>query len=169
MTINRHPSMTCTCSSLLSLSRGTRSYAFSTLTKHAKTSFAYSQNFSKNCISVKIWSVVLRHGRKPHWLSSNFDSTLSRHFLLRHLVYTYPVRLKSDIRKLLRSSLLYVRMIRPVCQSFGVFPSFHATGHNLVNQRISSPFNLTFQVGFCLHQQPFQISIVKWLLPLLSM
>ena len=31
----------------------------------------------------KIWSVVLRPGRKPHWPSSNFDSTISRHFFQR--------------------------------------------------------------------------------------
>ena len=34
-------------------------------------------------------------------------------------------------------------MITPVCQSFGVFPSFYAIAHTLVNQRTStsSPFN----------------------------
>ena len=66
-------------STLQSFSRGTRSYAFSS----AKISFAYSQ-ISKKFASEKIWSVVLRPIRKPYWPFSNFDSTIFRHFLLRH-------------------------------------------------------------------------------------
>ena len=38
----------------------------------AKTSFANSQDFSKICPRVKVWSMVLRPGRKPHWPFSNF-------------------------------------------------------------------------------------------------
>ena len=33
-------------------------------------------------------------------------------------------------------------MIAPVCQSFGVFPSFDVTGHTFVNQCTPSPFNI---------------------------
>ena len=36
-------------------------------------------------------------------------------------------------------------MITPVCQSFGVFLSFHATEYTLVNQYMPSPFN-TFNI-----------------------
>ena len=42
-----------------SLSQETRSYAFSRSTKHAKNSLLYSQDLSKICFRVKIWSVVL--------------------------------------------------------------------------------------------------------------
>jgi len=38
-----------------------------------------------------------RPGRKPHCPPSNFDSTISRHFLSRHLAYTFPGKLISDI------------------------------------------------------------------------
>ena len=72
-----------------SLSRGTRSYAFSRSTKHAKIFLPYSQDFLKICFQVKIWSVVLRPGRKPHWPFSSFDSTISRHFLSRYLFGLY--------------------------------------------------------------------------------
>ena len=37
----------------------------------------------KICLRVKIWSVVLQTGQKPHWPSSTFDSTISRHFFKR--------------------------------------------------------------------------------------
>ena len=66
-----------------SLYRGTRSYVFSKLTKHTKTFFAYSQDFSKICLRVKIWSVVLRPGRKLHWPFLSFDSTISRNFFFQ--------------------------------------------------------------------------------------
>ena len=74
------------CKTSQSLSRGTRSYAFSRLTMHAKRSFAI---FPRLLNEVKIWFVVRRTRRKPHWPSSSFDSTISRHFCSRHL-YTFP-------------------------------------------------------------------------------
>ena len=138
-------SMPYSCSILHSLSRGTRSYAFSRSTKHAKTSFACTHDFSKTFLIVKIWSVVLRPKRKPHWPSSSFDSTISRHFLSRHLAYTFSWMLRYDISwqfvHFLRSPFLYIRMIIPVCKSFGAFSSFHATWHTFVNQRTPSPLN----------------------------
>ena len=36
-------------------------------------------------------------GRKPHWPSSRFNSTISRHFLSRYLAYTFPDKLSNDI------------------------------------------------------------------------
>jgi len=36
--------------------------------------WACSQDFLKICSGVEIWSVVLRLGRKPHWVSSSFGS-----------------------------------------------------------------------------------------------
>ena len=74
-----------------SLSRGTRSYAFSRLTMHAKRSLPSSQDYSKICFRVKIWFVVRRPRRKPHWPSSSFDSTISRH------LYTFPGKLRNNI------------------------------------------------------------------------
>ena len=41
-------------------------------TKHVYKSLACSQDFSKICWRVVIWSVVLRPRRKPHWVSSSF-------------------------------------------------------------------------------------------------
>ena len=49
-------------------------YTFS-ISKQAKTSFVHSQDYSTICLRVKSWPVVLLCGRKPHWLSSNFNST----------------------------------------------------------------------------------------------
>jgi len=63
----------------------TQSYAFSRSTKYAKRFLPYFQDFSKICFRVKNWSVVLRPGRKPHFPSSNLDSTISRYFLSRHI------------------------------------------------------------------------------------
>ena len=128
MAINRCPSMPYSCSTLQCLSRRTRSYAFSRSTKFAKTPFGYSQDFSRICLRVKIWSVVLRPGQKPHWPSSNFDFTISRHFLLRHLAYISPGRPRNDIPRSfvhsLRLPFLYIGMITPVCQSYDVFFNF---------------------------------------------
>jgi len=46
---------------------------------------------SKICWRVKLWSVVLRPERNPHWVSSSFDSIISRHFF-KALAYTFPGR-----------------------------------------------------------------------------
>jgi len=62
---------------LQSLSRRTRSYAFLRSTKHVKRSLPYSQYFSKICFRAKIWSVVLRPGRKPSNLAYTFPSKIS--------------------------------------------------------------------------------------------
>ena len=85
------------CRTFQSLSRGTRSYAFSKSTKHAKRLLPCSQDFSAICFRVKTWSVVLQPGRKPQRTSFRFDSTISPHFLLRHLAYIFPGKLKSYI------------------------------------------------------------------------
>ena len=89
-------------------------------------------------------------GWKPHWPSYSFDSTISRHFLSRHLAYTFPGKLRSDIPlwfvHCLRSPFLNIEIITPVCQSLGVLPNFYATWHTRVNQRIPSPvsaFNIS--------------------------
>ena len=147
---NNWPSTSCSCKAFQSLSRGIRLYAFSRSTKHAKRSLPYSQNYSKICFRIKIWSVVLRPGQKPHWPSSSFDSTISRHFLSRHLAYTFPGKLMSDIPlyfvHFLRSPFLNIGIIIPVCQSLVVLPNFHATWDTRVNYRISSPvsaFNIS--------------------------
>jgi len=93
MAINSWPSMPYSYKTLQSLSRRTRSYAFSRSIKHAKRSLPYSQDLSKVCFRVTIGSVVLRPGREPHCSSSNLDSTISRHFLSRHLAYSFPNKL----------------------------------------------------------------------------
>ena len=91
---------------------------------------------------MKISSVVLQTGRKPRWPSSSFDSAISRHFLSRHLAYTFPCKISNDIHlqlvRYLRSPFLNVRIITLVCQSLGVLPYFHVTRHTRVNQRIPS-------------------------------
>ena len=91
------PSMPYSCKNFpkfIPRSRGTWSYAFARSTKHAKRSFPYSQDFSKICFRVKVWSVILRPGQKPHWQSCSFDFTISRHFLSRHLACTLPSKLR---------------------------------------------------------------------------
>ena len=59
---NRRPSIPHSRNTPESFSRGTRSYAFSRLTKHVEKFLAYSQDFSKICWRVKFWSVVLWPG-----------------------------------------------------------------------------------------------------------
>ena len=86
MVVNICPPMPLSCSTLQSLSRGTRSYAFFKSTKHAKTSFAYFQDFSKICFRVKIWSVELRFGQKPPWPKSYF-SIIFTLFTISFLIY----------------------------------------------------------------------------------
>ena len=86
--ISRCPAVPYSRSTLQGLSRVTRWYAFSRSAKHTKTSFAYSQDSQSIVSKVKFWPVVLQSGQKPHWPSSNFDSTISRHFIyLRHLAF----------------------------------------------------------------------------------
>jgi len=83
---NRRPSTPYARKTPQSFSRGTRSYAFSRSTKHAKTSLAYFQDFSKILLESEIWPVMLRPGRKPHHVSFSFDSNISQHLFSRHLV-----------------------------------------------------------------------------------
>ena len=82
-------------------------------------------------LRVKILFLVQRPGRKSHWPSSNIDSTIFRHFLLNHLAYIFPGRLKViffyKLHTVYYPPFLYMGMISRVCQSFGVFASFHAT------------------------------------------
>ena len=54
MAFSRRQPMPQPCSTLQSLSRETRLYAFSRATKHAKTVFAHSKNFSETCLRVKL-------------------------------------------------------------------------------------------------------------------
>ena len=155
--------------------QGTRSYAFSKSTKHANTSFAYSHDFSKICFRVKIWAADAIW-TKTTLAIFQYDSTISRHFLLRHLAHTFPGRQRSDIPQYfvhsLRSPYLYFGMITFVCQSFGVFqvstpPDIPLSTNTLLLRSFLDRIS-TFQVGFLLHQQSFRIAILVWLLPLLS-
>ena len=49
--------------------------------------------FLKDLLHIKIWSVVLQCEQRPHWPSSNFDCTISRHLLSRHLAHAFLERL----------------------------------------------------------------------------
>ena len=73
---------------LQSFSRVTRSYALSGSVKHAQTSLAHSQDFSKNFWRMKIRCVMLRPARKQHCVSSSLASIISRHLCSRDLSYT---------------------------------------------------------------------------------
>ena len=116
------------CSTFLSFPPGTRWYAFSKSTKHAKTSFAYFQDFLKNLLQS---GKLIRNATATLMkiTLANFDSTISRHLAFKALAIHYLERLRSILR------------------------STHST----------------FQVGFCLHQQPCWILVLDWLLLLSSM
>ena len=58
-----------------------RSHAFPRSTEHVYTSLAYCKDLWKIFWIVKTWSLVLRSGRKPHWVSSSFSSIISRLFV----------------------------------------------------------------------------------------
>ena len=70
---------------------------------------------------------------------------ISRHFLSRHLAYTFPGWLRSDTPRPFVHSLqppyLHIGMIMHVCQIFGIFSCSHATLHTLVKQHTSFPCN----------------------------
>ena len=106
---------------------------------------------------MKIWSEAPRPGRKLHWPSSSFDPTISRHFLSRHLAYTFPGKLRSDFPlyfiHCLQSPFLNIGIITPVCQSLGVLPNFHATWHTCVNQKIPAPVS-TFNISGLISSLP---------------
>jgi len=69
---NRHLSTPCSHIIPQSFSRGTWPYTFPRSMKHVHTSLACSQDFSKICWRVEMFSVVLRPRQKPPWVSSNF-------------------------------------------------------------------------------------------------
>ena len=58
-----------------------RSHSFPRSTEHVYTSLAYCKDLWKIFWIVKAWSLVLRTGRKPHWVSSSFASIISRLFV----------------------------------------------------------------------------------------
>jgi len=65
-------------------SQGTRS--FLEVDKACEDVFSIFPRFLKILLESEIWSVALRQGRKPHRVSFNFDSIISRHLFSRHLV-----------------------------------------------------------------------------------
>jgi len=69
---NRHLSTPCSHIIPQSFSRGTWPYTFPRSMKHVHTSLACSQDFSKICWRVEMFSVVLRPRQTPPWVSSNF-------------------------------------------------------------------------------------------------
>ena len=83
--VSNWPPMPYCNSTAQSLSLGMQSHAFSRSAKHALTFSAYSHDFSKISCKAKIWSVVLRPGRKPQLASVSLGSTILRHFFSRHL------------------------------------------------------------------------------------
>jgi len=57
---------------------GRRSYAFLRSTKHVKRSLPYSQDFSKICFRVKIWSVGRKEGKALIYLSRYLDQETAK-------------------------------------------------------------------------------------------
>jgi len=96
---NRRPSAPCSRSTPQSISRGTRSYAFSRSTKHALRSFGFSLDFSKISWRVRICFEALLPGRQMHWVSSSFGSIVSRHHFSRNLAYTFPGRQRRKMNR----------------------------------------------------------------------
>ena len=117
--------------------------------------------------------MVLWPGRKLHWSSSSFNSTISRHFLSRYLAYTFPGKLRIDIPlwfvHCLLSPFLNIGIITPVCQSLWELchtstqlETLALTWEYLLQSALS-----TSPVWFHLHQQLFQILSLLLPLPLL--
>jgi len=59
----------------------------------------HAPRFLENLPVSKNWSVVLRLGRKQHWVSPNFCSIISRYLVSRHLAYTFPGRLRREMQR----------------------------------------------------------------------
>ena len=98
------------------------------------------------CFRVKVWSVVLRLGRKLHRPLSSFHSIIFWHFLSRHLAYTFLGKLASGIPlqfvHSLRSSFLNFKIIARLicnlskfCQISTRLGTLALTGEFLFSQR----------------------------------
>jgi len=74
--------------------QGNLSYATSSSTKHTWTFLAYPSAYLNIFWGLKIWSVVLQLGQKPHWVFSSSVSIISRHLFSRHLARTYSGKLR---------------------------------------------------------------------------
>jgi len=119
------------------------------------------------------WCCDLNENRTAQCPSSNFDSTISRHFLSRHLTFTFPEKLSSDI-------LLYIVCAMCIaCDHFSWTLRWSSlSAILLVLCRTSTPAKTleltkgflhcstlsTFRVWFDFHQLLFRIS--TGLLPL---
>ena len=151
MARNNWPLTPYSCKTFQSLSRGTRSYAFSKSTEHANRSLPYSQDFSKICFRVKIYLVRGAATRtKTALIIFQFWFDYFSAFPFKAFGIYFPWQTKerypSVVCTLLAISFLEYGIITPVCQSLGVLPSFHATWHTRVNHRIPSPasaFNIS--------------------------
>ena len=93
---------------------------------HMQKHSLYTPIISKKFI--KIWSELLRRGQKNTLAIFQFYSTILRHILSKPLTYTIPGRLKSDIPQrfvnYIWSAFLCMKIVTPICQSFGVFLIF---------------------------------------------
>ena len=138
--------------------------------QHAKT----SHDLLKISFTVKVWFVKQRHGWKPHYHLPSLIPLFLGIFFTPFGTHFRIWRLRNNIsRKLvysLWSPFLFKRMIIPVYLFLVDFQVFTPPDKGLSNKVLflrSMPS--TFQVGFPLHQQPFRILVLIWLLPLLSM
>jgi len=113
---NRTPYSSNTLNAFYDLSRSTKIF-FSRLTHPCY------QDYSKIFWRMKVWSAMLRAGRKPHCFFS-FGSIISRHLFSRHLAYTFKGKLRRDapaVGAFTPVSFFVFRMTATVCQSFGAF------------------------------------------------
>jgi len=92
---------------------------------------------------MNISSVDLCPGQKPHWASFSFGTNISWHPLLRHITYTFPVRLRRDIPIKLVHSLLSpfacMGLITPFCQYFDACGGFVGIVVTVVSPNIKQP------------------------------
>ena len=133
-----------------------------------RTAFVYSF-FSEPCSRVRVRAVmpareianqssknrvhfvIMRPGRKPLWPFSSFDSTISRHFLSRHLTLTFPGKLRSDIPQQFVHScdllcFFEYRNNHTCLPISGSFAKLLCNWYTCVNQSIPSPvsaFNIS--------------------------
>ena len=96
---------------------------------------AYSQNLSKLCWRVKIRYGVRRHGRKQHWESYSFGSSISRNHISRHSPWKAKQRDAPVISAFAMVSLFVYGDHHVSLQGSGARPENQATWRMWVRKR----------------------------------
>ena len=96
----------------------------------------HAPRISRKFAGVRLWSVVLRPRRKPHWVSSSFGSII--------FATSWHTLFLGDCAKRCRGGCSFTRLPFclwgwSICQSFGALIKRHATWHSQTIRRSEFP------------------------------